>query len=142
MNSSEQFDYLFKVVIIGGTFSSMQTLGLEKPIFCPCSRRNNFMLSPNPLLGLTLQRNLQILISTKSKCKSGTQPDNKDLEQLLMHITKAQQEPWLCLTLHEGLLSRTSQFGSNSCNSKRPKILSQFQQVNYVNNSGNKSDLP
>ena len=142
MKSSKQFDYQFKVVVIGGTNSSMQTLGLERPILCPCSFSNHLMLIPNPLLGLSLQPNLQILISTKSKCKSGTQPDNKDLEQLLMHTTEAQQEPWLCLTLHEGLLSRTSQNGSNSCNSKRPKILSQFQQVNYVNNSGNKSDLP
>lgn len=45
----EGFDYLFKLVVIGGNSHSIQTQVSEKLIYSPASKKTNSHINPKPL---------------------------------------------------------------------------------------------
>ena len=79
---SDQFDYLFKLVVVGGTNINIEIRGWEKPTCSLDLPPTNSPINRNQPLVYSLPPRVSTFKIIKLKHKFGTLLDNKDLEPL------------------------------------------------------------
>ena len=100
-NIGGDFDFLLKLVVIGGKGSLMKIRESEKQTYFLDSLQINLVMNPNQLSAYNSQPVAWISTAQKSKPKSGTQPVKNVSVLLPTHTTKAQQAPCWSLISQE-----------------------------------------
>lgn len=122
----DNFDYLLKIVVIGGRYIPMQILESARPTSYHALQPTISHRSPSPPSEYNSPPKPCRSTPRTSKRRSGTLPGRKDLEQSLMLTTKGRRGPCLYLISPGGTHTKTFRSGSRNWNKMRKRILYAF----------------